>query len=531
MILLGPVGHLVESARLQLSRSRVILASDSASIFRSAAVSYFYSFKESFLYYPVIFAIAGFALFLLTSRLDEIYGSNFYTNGDVITSYLEPVLFAGSPNAARSILSTIASGWATVLGVAFSVTLITLQLSVTKFAAEVINEFQNSKTNQLTLAMFIFVVIFSLLVLKTVRTGEDGSPTFTPILGVNISVYSAVIVLFMLVLFLNNISTYLKPDRLIGRIVNKVLRSIEEYERRIPDKRFDLGIKGKDSGDEILAIKSPRKGIIRSIDWEKISNQIGKNKNLARLENDQPQFFLKWLSVTGDQVEKDAALVKLYSLGEESQPSQIPDKKIEQLIRDAMLAGLDIATARRISSDPHLGLETLRNIAVKAISQSDIDVATSCVSGLFSILYGSMKMKYSTAVPFMIPIGNSAGRHIATISTGEMDMAKDALAQLSIIYHVSSMSDACRINIAEHFAKDYTGFGKILLDDGITEGFEKLTSWYSKQLSLEAPSYSNELKKILKDTLAQFADDVGAEHPYATDSIRIHLGQMFASEA
>lgn len=526
--LLGSAGPL--HALLQPDKSGGKFLANSLSILQSLAISYFYSFKESFLYYPVIFAIASFALFLITSRLDEIYGASYYTDGDVITSYLEPAFFAGSPNAARSILSTIASGWVTILGVAFSVTLITLQLTVTKFAAEVINEFQNSRVNQLTLAMFIFVVTFSLLVLKTVRTGEDGSPTFTPILGVNIAVYSAVVALFMLVIFLNNISTYLKPDRLIGSIVNKVIRSIKKYEKRVPDRRFGLDIKGADSGIELLAIKSPRKGIIRSIDWDKISNHIRNNKNLVGLEHEEPQFLLKWLSATGDLVEKDAVVVKLYSLGDHPKSLLIRGKNTE-LIKDALFAGLDIAPARRIPSDPHLGLEILRNIALRAISQSDIDVATSCISGLFSILYGSMKTKYSASVPFMIPINTQRGRHILTVSTRERDIAKDTLAQLSIIYHVSSTSDTCRINIAEHFAKNYTRFGKFLLDEENIEGFDKLTGWYSRQLHRDSSLYPSELKKTLKDTLVRFADDVKTSHPYATDSLQIHLAQIFASEA
>ena len=116
-------------------------------LLKSQAVSYFYSFRDSFLYYPVIFTIGGLALFLLTSRLDEFFERSFYADSDAVTSSLEPLIFAGSPNAARSILSTIATGWATILGVAFSVTLITLQLAVTRYASEIINEFQNSRIN------------------------------------------------------------------------------------------------------------------------------------------------------------------------------------------------------------------------------------------------------------------------------------------------------------------------------------------------------------------------------------------------
>ena len=112
---------------------------DSLAKIRSRLVSKFYSFRESFLFYPVVLAISGFTLFLATSHIDEIYDSTFHNENNAIINHLEPFFFAGSPNAARSILSTIAAGWATILGVAFSVTLITLQLSVTKYTTEIIN--------------------------------------------------------------------------------------------------------------------------------------------------------------------------------------------------------------------------------------------------------------------------------------------------------------------------------------------------------------------------------------------------------
>ncbi len=99
-----------------------------ASAIRPIIQSRLLSFKQSFLFYPVTFSIGSLILFLITSRIDELVYGSFTLD----IPYLESLVFAGSPNAARSILSTIAAGWATIVGVAFSVTLITLQLAITK---------------------------------------------------------------------------------------------------------------------------------------------------------------------------------------------------------------------------------------------------------------------------------------------------------------------------------------------------------------------------------------------------------------
>ena len=57
-------------------------------------------------------------LFIITSRIDEV----FYREGSFGFPYLDPLVFTGDADASRNILSAITTGWATILGVAFSVT-------------------------------------------------------------------------------------------------------------------------------------------------------------------------------------------------------------------------------------------------------------------------------------------------------------------------------------------------------------------------------------------------------------------------
>jgi len=510
-------------------------------ILRSHVISYFYSFKDSFLYYPVIFTIGGIALFLLTSRLDEFFERSFYSDTNAVTSYLEPLIFAGSPNAARSILSTIATGWATILGVAFSVTLITLQLSVTRYVSEIINEFQNSRTNQLTLAWFILTVTYSLLVLKTVRTGEDEVPTFTPILGVNLSVYLAAIALFVFVLFLNNITSYLKPNLLIERIVDKVHKSVDIYENRVPDRRFIF----KNNYQQIkrtkmLEIRSPNSGVIRSLDWEIISDHIRKHNKFQRLEQKEPLFLLEWLTSVGGKVKEKEVVAIMYSYGE--LPREITECKkniqedIERMLQEAISSGLKIGQNRSVTSDPHYGLEIIRNLAIKAINQSDIGTITSSITGLFSILYRTTQQGQLTGTPFMIPLtdnrnNNLDSRFLVTTDSGEREIAEAVLSELSLIYHISSKSQECAISVAEHFATSYVGLSRQLLGESKIKDFERLTEWYAKQTSLAIYSHPLEFRHRLANILAKFKKEIAYSHPYALDTFEIHLKKILTSEA
>lgn len=510
-------------------------------ILRAHVISYFYSFKDSFLYYPVIFTIGALVLFLLTSRLDESFERSFYADNNAVSSYLEPLIFAGSPNAARSILSTIATGWATILGVAFSVTLITLQLAVTRYVSEIINEFQNSRTSQLALAWFMLTVIYSLLVLKTVRTGEDG-PTFTPILGVNLSVYLAAMALFVFVLFLNNITSYLKPNLLIERIVDKVHKYVEIYENRVPDRRFIFKNNYQQiKRSKMIEIRSPKSGIIRSLDWEIISDHIRKHNKFQKLEQKEPLFFLEWLMPVGSKINKKEIIAIMYSYGEP--PQELAEymesihKDIEKMLQDAISSALKIGQTRSVSSDPYYGLEIIRNLAIKATNQSDIATITSSITGLFSVLYRTTQQGELTGTPFLIPLTNNKknnnldNRFLLTADSREREIAEGALSELSIIYHVSGKSQECAISVAEHFATAYVGLSRQLLSESKIKDFERLTEWYGKQTSLAIPSHPLEFRHRLADILEQFREELAYSHPYAKDTFQIHLNKLLTSEA
>ena len=87
-------------------------------------------------------------LSLKTTRFNTI----LYTGGvsfDIY--YLGTLLFASSLHADRRILLAISGGWTTILGVTFSVTLVTLQLSSTKYTSHIVDTFENDKINQLRL--------------------------------------------------------------------------------------------------------------------------------------------------------------------------------------------------------------------------------------------------------------------------------------------------------------------------------------------------------------------------------------------
>ncbi|HEY3525935.1 MAG TPA: DUF2254 family protein, partial [Nitrososphaeraceae archaeon] len=407
-----------------------------SSLLKSRLQSRLLSFRQSLLFYPIIFSSCTLVLFLITSRIDELA----YEKLTVDIPFLKSLVFAGSPNAARSILSTIAAGWATILGVAFSVTLITLQLATTKYTSHIVSRFEDDKINQLMLGWFVSVVLYSLLVLKTVRTGEETGIAFTPIIGVNVAVFIAIVALFVFVLFLHNISMYLRPNSLVSRLTAQILCSIKSYENRKPSE--NVLFERPFGGDvKLFEIRSGTQGILRHIDWNVLSNSM---RDLLQLSN-KTNLQMEWLKSLGDWIEKGSILAIVYGdkkkiittpaeEEEEVSPSSYyKDKKKKEVrgkvsnllsnfnninskdrngtnrFHQNMLSALDISQDRDFTRDPFYGVEILRSLAIKSVNQYDLDVVNSCITGLFRVLNDVFVSEEKIGIPFTFDLHTNDG--------------------------------------------------------------------------------------------------------------------------
>jgi len=383
--------------------------------------SKWYEFTQSILYYPLLFLISSLSLFLITATIDPRIPS------DIQFQLLKPLIFTGSSDAARSILSAIATGWTTILGVAFSVTLITLQLSSSKYISRLIREFEYDKINQLTLGWFIFISSYSLLVLKTVRTEESDSISI-PILGTNIAIAIAIMRLLIFVIYIHNISKYLRPNILISHLVNNIISSFKKYEKRKTDKK--LLFYKKPFAGEITRIKSAKSGIITYVTWKKIQESLIKfdvNENL----------WLECYKNIGDWIGEGELFAVIYRYDKNGNISQENSNKFnsETVINnnnnnndrdyqssnskhikfdnknqkyndisviDSIRNAINIAKDSSLVEDPNLGINLLGEMAIKSNNLRDYDVVNSLIIGLFRILIFGYTSEDKLGLPFTV---------------------------------------------------------------------------------------------------------------------------------
>ena len=548
------------------------------------------TFTKSILFYPIVFSLIAFLGFLLTSRIDESFSNEF----NIDTPFVSSIIFTGSADSARSILSAIAGGWTTILGVAFSITLVTLQLSTSRYTSHLVNKFEEDRINKLTLGWFISVVLYSLLVLKSVRTEEGSIEIFIPIVGVNVAISIALIGLFIFALYLSNISSYLKPKILVSKLISQIIHSIQSQGKRNFDTELLQEIYEQELPVErrkkIVEIKAKENGILRYIDWNSISCSLQETFKNSRNKD----ISLEFTKSIGDWIETGNTLVivsetnKDKNAGEEESieyslidnDSSI-DNKIQNknnkmkykknLISDfqnQILSSFDIDKDRDISRDTMLGIELLRNLAIKSAKKNDIDISNSCISGLFRILIFLLKEEQDYfGLPFRIKI-NSKNENktdtkekfnkknnnyifdddddktaitfssskkdkdtntiiMITIKPKEERLSNVILSDLSIINNMANTAE--NIPIIKHILSEYISFSKELLEKEKNDEFYLITNWYSKMLlSTSCKSLPKEFyHELFIVPLLDFQKNLLQNYSHIKNGFDIYMKEIF----
>ncbi|MEO7723956.1 MAG: DUF2254 family protein, partial [Chthoniobacterales bacterium] len=110
--------------------------------------------SSSYWFIPTIMSILATGLSFLTVHVDTMVNAKWARAAGWI--------WAGGPEGARSVLSTIAGSTITVAGVVFSITIVTLSLASSQFGPRLLRNFMNDRATQFVLGVFVSTFLYSL---------------------------------------------------------------------------------------------------------------------------------------------------------------------------------------------------------------------------------------------------------------------------------------------------------------------------------------------------------------------------------
>jgi uncharacterized membrane protein len=302
----------------------------------------------------VLAAVAAALMLLLSQWVSSINGN-------------PPLIFGGGPEGARGILQAIAGSVVTVAGVVFSITVIALQLTSTQYSPRVLRNFMRDRPTQLTLAVFMGTIAYSLLILRTIRSvGPNGEPAFVPGLAVSGAVVLVFVSLLMLIYFIHHTGVRIQVSSIIESITTETLATTQSVRRLFEPMRTNAT-----AADLDLAaprhITARRSGYLQYLDVNGLLG-VASDENLR----------LEVLVPPGGWVQEGAPLYAV-----EAAPAASDDDLADRLVAKAALG-----SQRSMQQDVGFGVQQLVDIAVKALSPgiNDPTTATQCIDRLTQIL-------------------------------------------------------------------------------------------------------------------------------------------------
>jgi uncharacterized membrane protein len=303
----------------------------------------------------------------------------------------EGLVFGGSPEGARAVLSELAGATITVVGVVFSLTIVALQMASSQFTPRLLRTFMRDWRTQLVLSGMLASAVYDVAVLRTVRSDEGDVDAFVPALAVSLGLLIALAAVGLLIFYLHHVTQHMRVDVMMREIRKETIAQLESLPSdrdRLPDQEAPQVTEGA------LVVRARRDGYLQALDLEGLADEARGVGAVVRLR-----------PALGDWVTRGSTLawawpeatVRLEDTVEPEIDLAVADaadrvRKSSGVDRDALATavhrGLHLGPDRTEAADLAFGIRQLADIAVRALSPgvNDPTTAVQAIDHLTGIL-------------------------------------------------------------------------------------------------------------------------------------------------
>ena len=255
-------------------------------------------------------------------------------------------LYNGGGTGARTLLGAIAGSTIGVAGTVFSITIAALSLAAGQMGPRLLRNFTRDRGNQVTLGAFLGTFSYALMVLRSVRTQDEGS--FIPYLSLNVGIALAFVCVGTLVYFVGHMAGRINVETVIGIVSEEVLAAM----RRLTTDAPQPAPPGAEVWHDARPVPDPRHGYLQQLDENGLANWAAERRIAIRL-----------LVRPGDYVFPGAPIALA-----------IPTTQgVAEAVRDATALG----PQRLSSADLEFAVRQLVEVAVRALSPGINDPHTA----------------------------------------------------------------------------------------------------------------------------------------------------------
>jgi uncharacterized membrane protein len=302
---------------------------------------------------PVIEVAVAVLLYVLTHAIDV----SAYQGHITLPSWVR----FGNADSTRLILTTLAGAVITVVGVVFSIMIVTLTLASTQFGPRMLRNFIRDRGTQLTLGTFVATFVYAILVLISIG-GSSGN--FVPHLSATVALALVAVSMGVLIYFINHIATSIQLPRVIATIANDLSQAIDA-ESRTAGPETEAG----PSVEELLRRMSERGGTVGAPASGYL--QFVQHQEMVRLAAEKGAV-IRLLQRPGHFVVRGHPMATVW-------PPQATEA-VSDALRRAHITG----PVRTLAQDLPFAVDQLVEIAIRALSPAinDTFTALTCIDWL-----------------------------------------------------------------------------------------------------------------------------------------------------
>ena len=234
--------------------------------------------QSSFWFVPSMIVAGSIALAVLLIEADSTWSRDWLAQW--------PRLFGAGAAGARGMLSTIAGSMMTVVGVTFSMTLVTLALASSQYTSRILRNFMSDRVTQVVLGIFAGIFAYCLIVLRTIRAGDESG--FIPSMAVSFGVLLAIGGISVLIFFIHHIASSIQAANIIASVAAETMGAVE---RLFPEKMGQGPVDDDEDGASLSlpertwqSVPAHRDGYIQSVNNGALLRLALEHKTIVRME-------------------------------------------------------------------------------------------------------------------------------------------------------------------------------------------------------------------------------------------------------
>ena len=306
--------------------------------------------RNSLFLVPMLYVVGSVLLGLAGVRLDR----ELVENGEDL-----PFNLTSTVESARAVLSTVAGATITVAGIAFSVSLLIIQLASSQYSPRVVTGLFRDPFNKRVMGIVVGTFTYCLVVLRAVRSPlEEGGDAVVPNISVAFAVVAGLLSIMAIVAFISHNAHTMDVSKILHDVTEQALEQVRDAWPlpELQDDGADLpdGPTTVDPPVDVLVIPFDDHGWVQRIDGDELV-RAGDPGSTVRLE-----------TTVGRYAVAGTPLCSIW-------PRPSHEDEACRIARRALVVG----ETRTSPEDVGYGIRQLADVALKALSPGINDPTTA----------------------------------------------------------------------------------------------------------------------------------------------------------